>query len=148
MDVVSEINDRMRIRDHRLRDFDAAQKMRKALLAIPGMLGVSINPRAGSVLLHYEPGGSMRGEILNCVDNHLQASQSAGRGAGRAVRALGGKAPVVSSRQVVKAGMLTALAMTLLGVILDRDKLHVASGFVYIGFVGLHLIMKRRLLLA
>jgi len=148
MDVVSETNGRMRVRDSRLRDGDAAQKVREVLIEIPGVLGVSINPRAGSALLHYEPSGNLRDEILSCIGNQLQSPQSTTRSLGTTVRTLGKKVPVLYTRRVVKAGLLTSLAMTLMGVIFDREKLHVVSGFVYIGFVGLHLIMKRRLLFA
>ena len=141
MDVVSDIDGRIRIRGRQLLDVGAAENMRLSLSSISGVREIRVNLRAGSMLLIYQPGRAHREAILNRI------AALPGKPQAPAVSAARNKPKKLpAARRVVKFGMLVSLAFTLLSAAFDREKLHVVSGLIYIGFLGLHITMKRRLL--
>ena len=156
MATVTDIEGRLRVRDERLKNPSAAESVREAIAACPGVVESRASSRAGSLLVLYRHSIGVRDEIMACLGRHLPAGKMETETLPPAAPARPAQpprpaccawsAPVVSARRLTRAGMMISLAVSLLGAAFDRKKLHVASGIVFLASLAFHLKSKRRLL--
>ena len=148
MTVVSDIEGRLRIRDELLKDRSTAEAVSKALLSCRGVNEVSYSEKVGSLLIQYSGSNLGQTEIKNIIAGFLKESVGESTYGGRGIHV--GRHPLsaisLNKRKLVHFGMLSSLAVSLLGASLDVKKLHLISGIVFIGVLGLHLSSKKRLL--
>jgi hypothetical protein len=51
-------------------------------------------------------------------------------------------------KTTVNLGMLASLVTSMLGILFDLKKLHVAAGILFLAFFGIHLFERRRAMFA
>jgi len=156
MVIASCIDGRLRIRDEVLRNASAAETVRRALLAVPGIREVSANPRAGSLLVLYHQAQTTLRKITDLLRRHLlpersataslpERSASERRAHDR--RTLPTRRSELASgirRRAVNLGMLAALLVSMAGAVLDAKTLHIVAGVFFLGVLAIHLFDKRR----
>jgi len=156
MVTVSDIEGRLRVRDERLHDPSVAEAIRDALAASPEVYEVRGAARAGSLLVLYRHSKDVRNWILKRIGLHLQVHETVeapASGSYRTVRvfpSIPAFAPIrpATKRKLTHIGMVSSLALSLLGAGFDWKALHVVSGALFILALGVHLSSKRRRLFA
>lgn len=149
MFVASHIAGRMRIRDEKVRTEPVASRVREALLAAPGVDGVEVNPRVGSVLVVYSAAVTGGGAILALLSDILGAEEETATSASTCVcPKISLTIPPRVKRQAVNIGMLASLALSLAAAIVHLKKLHVLAGILFVALFGDHIYERRRMLFA
>lgn len=154
MVISSHIEGRLRVRDPRLRDARFLKILQEKLQQLQGVNHVCGNARSGSLLVLYRQAQASLEKI-----NQLLASVLGGVAKNKARRRGEGgiKTPastlpalplVPSRRQVVNWGMLLSLLLSLGGLAVGSKQLHVVAGTVFVAVFGIHLIDKRKALVA
>ena len=157
MVIASCIDGRLRIRDDLLRNASAADAVRRVLLAAPGVREVSVNPRAGSLLILYHQAQTTLRKITDLLSRYLLPERAApasldkrsvperrshNRRAGLPTRR-SALLPRIR-RQAVNLGMLSALLVSMAGAVLGAKMLHIVAGVVFLGVLAIHLFDQRR----
>ena len=151
MMIASSIEGRVRIRDDRLKDPLMGEIIRKTLTARPDIKDVSVNRKAGSLLISYHTPMSLGG-LMDLLAPHMKEEKRAegpgNPGDSPKIAVLRRVLPELNAtrRRWVRRGMLGSLSISLLGAASDFKKLHVISGLGFVGILGIHLFDKRRLL--
>ena len=147
--IASLVGGRIRIRDNQLRKTSVVEAIREKLLSNPGIGEVAANLRIGSLLIIYDTAATNIKKILTILKQYLNVNENyQAQAISRAsVPKLSLPQLSLNKRKMVKLGMLTSLSVSLIGAALDIEKLHVASGVIFISILlGGHLYEKRRLL--
>jgi len=150
MTITSDIPGRIRIRDQRLTRADKSEQVRNDLLAINGVTEVTVNHRTGSLLIVYSPAQSCLQGIMELLDGMFGAEEEKNissracsfRTAG--MSAFGAR----MQKNAVNFGMLTALLTSMVGIMIGLKKLHYAAGVLFLGFFGIHIFERRRVMFA
>jgi hypothetical protein len=178
MEVSSHFEGRVRVRDAGLKQEPLLAKAREALLALPGVSEVEANPRVGSLLVLYSAAVTAAGKILRAlsevlgVEEPAESADAPGETAGRAGATLGStlgktlgstlaktlgkitpKGPftvpgILKKRIVNNIGMLVSLGLSLGAAALYFKKIHILAGIVFVGFFGIHLFERRKMVFA
>ncbi|MBI5586222.1 MAG: hypothetical protein HY892_20625 [Deltaproteobacteria bacterium] len=151
MVVASRIAGRLRIRSEALKQEPRLLAVREALLATPGVGGVEANPRVGSLLVLYSEAATKAEEILKVVSNSLESGPGPGSAGERRRKSVEGPPTcratltmkLARKRKIRKVGLLTSLALNLLGAIFDLKKLHLPAGLIFVALVGDHVYQRR-----
>ena len=146
MVTVSDFEGRLRIRDKQLRNPVVVEALREALAESPEVYQSLANVKAGSLLVLYRHSSGIREWIMSRIGSRLQSDRGESAHPGGSAQSVSAsrRARAVSRRKLVHSGMLASLALSLLGAALDWKKLHLVSGILFIGVVGLHVSGKRR----
>ena len=174
MVVASLLDGRVRVRDEGLRREPLVNRVREALLALPGVDAVEANPRVGSLLIIYSAALTAVEKILKTVSN-LVGSEEEGRDSAepapgrektpfaekassatarvrRQLLSLVGRAalavPPATKKRLVNIGMLASLALSLAAAIFGFKKLHVLAGIVFVVLFGDHFYQKKEAMFA
>lgn len=140
--IASFINGRIRIRDEKLKSIAAASHIEKKLSHLKGILNVSINRRAGSILIFYDKTVWRIEQALYALADYLADYLDIGRvGCKRRISC-------IADRKTVNLGMLVSLALSMFAAALDIAALHITAGIVFLGFLGLHLFRYKNMLFA
>ncbi len=150
--ITSFVDGRLRIRDNELKKSSVANALREALLKNHGISEVTANQRVGSFLVVYDKAATSISKVLSILKAYLTVDEEEGleRTSYRT------QAPIIplpqlplTKRKMIKIGMIASFAVSLAGAALDIEKLHVASGLVFVAvLVGGHLVDKRKVLFA
>lgn len=140
--IVSLIDGRIRIRDIRLRGDIFSTALKERLLAQRGITEVLINCKVGSLLVFYNTAEVNTTEIINILSNYLDIADNPKTSRARSkIRKVS-----ISKQRIIKIGMLSSLALNLIAAVLDAKALHITAGIIFLGFLGSHLIKRRRLI--
>jgi hypothetical protein len=158
--IASSIPGRLRLRDRALRDDARLDALGAAAARWRGVTDVEINPRAGSLLIHYD---AVRLAPATCearavaaaaklLGRNTQASvresveKRAKVGAGETVAQPHhpGGTPRVRVNRWAKRAMLASLAISLLLAGAGRKRWHFLTGAVFLHALALHLWVHRR----
>jgi hypothetical protein len=174
MEVSSHFEGRVRVRDAGLKQEPLLAKAREALLALPGVSEVEANPRVGSLLVLYSAAVTAAGKILRVLseilgieepaESAVPLEEAAGRAGATLGRTLGstlaktlGKivprvpfaVPALLKKRIVNnIGMLVSLGLSLGAAALYFKKIHILAGIVFVGFFGIHLFERRKMVFA
>lgn len=139
---------RLRVRDKRLKNPQKIEEIRGSLAPFGEICEMEFNAEVGSLLVLYNPSPGVGDEITAALER-LLPSEGVEAAPGCSV-ALPEWFPFPSvaldQRKLVKSGMLASLLSSLIGVVLGKEKLHVISGLLFLGFLTAHLSSKRRFL--
>ena len=129
--VVSVTPGRIRIRDRTLRNPGRLASLEAALAQREGILETSANPRAGSLVLHFDQRRIAVEELETLVDATLD-------------RLLAEPAPTGKSRprqinRLAKIGMLGSLATSLALLATGQKRGHAIAGALFVAGLGVHL---------
>lgn len=158
--IASSIPGRLRLRDRALRDDARLDALGAAVARWRGVTGVEFNPRAGSLLIHYDaarlaPAACERrvaaaAEKLLGTNAQASARESVKRraivGAGEAVARHHhpGGTPRVRANRQAKRAMLASLAISLLLAGAGRKRWHWLTGVLFLHALAVHLWVHRR----
>lgn len=159
MVVASQVEGRVRIRDEGLKRALVAGEVRDALLESEGVTGVESNPRVGSLLVLYNAAVTAVEHILKKVSELLgtEEEQTEERAEGeeaprsfpgvRLIERLSQSMPRSISRRwkrnLVNAGMLLSLAVSLLLGFFGLKKLHILTGILFVALFGDHFYLHK-----
>ena len=147
MMVTSCIDGRIRVRDGLLRNSTVAGSLSRLLLETPGVREVSVNPRAGSLLILFQQARTTLGEITALLARFLPEETSTSPSPAPAAKTRAGRPRQAGlatvKRQAINLGMLAALLASLAGAALGAKALHIIAGLVFVGFFGLHFLDKK-----
>ena len=156
MVIASSIDGRVRFRDELFRNAEAAEAVKRDLLAVPGIREVSTNSRAGSLLVKYQQAQTTLRKIADFLGRYLLPerpasasfpARSAPERRSRERRTLPSRrsasAPQIR-RLAVNLGMLASLSLSMAGAVLDAMSLHIVAGVFFLGTLAIHLFDKRR----
>ncbi|OGT97978.1 MAG: hypothetical protein A2079_08255 [Geobacteraceae bacterium GWC2_48_7] len=149
MQIASCIDGRVRFRDPKLTNKNVAEIVYEKLTALPGINSITVNNKTGSLLVVYSTAVAGLQKIMDAVTGLLGAAQEPTRDRRSAERRYeerrsGG---FLVRKAVVNYGMLTSLLVSMLGILVGK-KLHVAAGVLFLAVLGVHLIDKRKTVLA
>lgn len=148
MMITSCIDGRIRVRDSLLRNASVAGTLNRVLLDAPGVKAVSINSRAGSLLILFRQAQTTVREIIALLEEFLPAAKTASA----PVPAKSGRSRQVGlatiRRRAVNLGMLASLLVSLLGAALGAKTLHIVAGIIFVAVAGVHHYDKRQALFA
>jgi hypothetical protein len=148
--IASSIPGRSRLHHAALRNPHLLERLRTAVAVWPGVLAVETNPRAGSLLIRYDP---QRLEPRPCEERALAAAAelfgTQGATAARCQRpahAVGGL-PGVTVNRWAKRGMLASLALLLALAAMGFKSWHALVGIAFLHGLAVHLWIHRQRLL-
>jgi hypothetical protein len=108
---------------------------------------VSVNPRAGSLLILFQQARTTLGEITALLARFLPEETSTSPSPAPAAKTRAGRPRQAGlaavKRQAINLGMLAALLASLAGAALGAKALHIIAGLVFVGFFGLHFLDKK-----
>ncbi|NIQ96458.1 MAG: hypothetical protein GWO11_05265 [Desulfuromonadales bacterium] len=162
MVISSHIEGRLRVRDARLRDNRFREMLQAKLESLDGVNEVSGNARAGSLLILYrqaqlplEKLNQLLGSLLGRQPDKLPPMRPKPKAAPAVPKMRLPNLPdlpklslAVNRRQAVNWGMLLSLLVSLAGLAVDSKRLHIIAGTVFVGIFGIHLLDKRKALVA
>jgi hypothetical protein len=150
MIITSDIEGRLRIRDGQLKSALAAEALRDAVAELPGVNESKVNVKAGSLTVLYSRSTGAREAVLNRIGQYIPASESENYSLTSTVRLqrIGLPLRKASRRTLINRTMIATLALSLFSLVLGREKIHVITGTLFVGVLGLHLADNRRLLFA
>lgn len=153
MTISSHIEGRLRVRDPRLRNAGFLQMLQEKLQGLHGVSAVSGSSRSGSLLVLYrqtqlplEKIDHLLTELLGSGQKERPATRP--KPAAAAPRGLPDLPLSLNRRQAVNWGMLLSLLISLGALAVGSKRLHIIAGTVFVGIFGIHLIDKRKALVA
>ncbi len=147
MEIISDIEGRMRVRDERLKSAPFAEGVKRALSECEGARDVSFNVRTGSMLVLYQQTPGAKECIRDAMVERLgedekgsfqQHAPSYSRRRTLSFRAAG------KHRRLIHYGMLISLLFSMGGAGLGAKKLHIYTGILFLNVLAAHLFGKRR----
>lgn len=137
--IVSSLPGRIRVRHPALREPARLAQLEAAAVRWRGVQSAKADPRAGSLLLHYDAARLER----RGLEARLEAA------ARRLVPAAGRHAPSTRVRinRLAKRGMLAGLGASLLFAAAGAKRLHIVTGGFFLAGLAAHLAVHRRHLL-
>ncbi len=129
--IVSTVAGRIRVRSHRLKVKDVAQRVEAEASAIAGVTDARVNSAAGSLAVIYDTTAI----DTEALEDRLEALCMTP--AARAPR----KSKELSRRvnQATKVGMMATLATSLAYGALGKKKQHIAFGTAFVALAGVHM---------
>jgi hypothetical protein len=148
--IASSIPGRLRLHHGALRNPHLLERLRTAVAGWQEVLAVETNPRAGSLLIRYDP---LLLEPRPCEERTLAtAAELLGTHSATAARsqrhahALGGS-PRVKVNRWAKRGMLASLALLLVLAAMGLKSWHTMVGIAFLHGLAVHLWTHRQRLL-
>ncbi|MDV7212067.1 HMA2 domain-containing protein [Azotobacter beijerinckii] len=138
--IVSALPGRIRIRDRALRDRARLARIEEALAGFEGIDSLQPNPRAGSLVLHFD---AARVEI-EALEAAVDAAIDAELARPHAPRRRSLKMQV---NRGAKLGMLGSLAASLALAAAGKKSWHAVTGGLFVACLGVHLAVHRRSIL-
>ncbi|SMP77151.1 hypothetical protein SAMN06295888_12713 [Desulfonatronum zhilinae] len=136
---VSSIPGRLRIRTE---DQAALQRLAESVGKLGGVLAVQLNPRTGSLLVHYEDESKVEAALLKALKK-IPGSDTAL--VPKSTSKASNKAAYMT---IAKRGMLSSLGLAMLFALIDREDGHIVTGALFLSFLGYHLYGYRKRVLA
>lgn len=141
--IASSIPGRLRLRDRAWRDAARLDELGASVTRWRDVLRVEANPKAGSLLIHYDATKLERVSFEARV-TAIAAKTLAGRStlpAGAASRRHGSRR--VRANRLAKRGMLASLALSMLLAAAGAKRWHALTGVVFLHALGVHLWVHR-----
>ena len=136
---ISSIPGRIRIRTD---DQDALQRAAESFSKLDGLLDLQINERTGSLLLRYNDTPEAMTKLEKLLQEHGPPP------AKHPTPAKSKAANKAAYMRIAKRGMLSSLGLSMLLAVLDEENWHIATGSLFLGFLGYHLYGYRKRILA
>lgn len=145
--IASCIEGRIRFRHPALNDPELLKTVTDQLARMPGITGLTANPRTGSLLVTHDA-GIATADLLAMAKAlaESQAERFQPQTAPRPARRRLGQKQLV--RRTQKIGLATAMAATVATGLTDLKAAHLTVGFALAGLTAWHLFMYRRRFLA
>ncbi|MBK1673514.1 hypothetical protein CKO35_09395 [Ectothiorhodospira shaposhnikovii] len=155
--IVSSVPGRLRLKGELLRQETPRTRLERDLLTLDGVTDLRPNPRAGSLIVHYDRAGCtvpemearIRHLIGSAVPSPARSSKKPAPDSGNRRRP-GQRSLRMRVNRVSKIGMLTSLAASL-AVTQVRPRgwkyWHASTGWMFVACLGIHLLVYRRHLL-
>lgn len=141
--IASSVQGRLRLCDERLRDAAWGTRLQRAAEALPGVIRVRVNAAACSIVVEYAPNEVSRAaferSLLACIPVAQPGIVAVPERAVPARRVWRQRA-----NRYAKYGAMASLAFSLLAAASGRKRLHIASGGVFLAFLGVHMYIHRR----
>lgn len=146
--IASFIDGRIRIRGENLKSQAVINEI-KQIAKIKGITDVSANKRTGSVLILYDIAVFRLEQILNMLSDFLDISDVlADIPAAVSVPQKASRRQIsrIVPNRILNIGMLASLAGSLFGVAVGVKFFHVAAGFLFLGFLAVHIFKYKNML--
>jgi len=134
--IVSALPGRIRIRDRALRDRARLARIEEALAGFEGIDSLQPNPRAGSLVLHFDAARVEIEALEAAVDAELARPHAPRR---RSLK--------MQVNRGAKLGMLGSLAASLALAAAGKKSWHAVTGGLFVACLGVHLAVHRRSIL-
>lgn len=149
--IASSLTGRIRLRAAALREPARLERLRAMAMQWRGVREVCVNPKAGSLLIHYDPARLDRARF-DARAEALVAQMLGTDTAPAASSALAEPRPSHGSARIranrhAKRGMLASLAASLLLAGMGRSRWHALTGVFFLHTLAVHLWVHRRHLL-
>ncbi len=148
--IASSLPGRLRLRHRALRNSAQLDILHAAVARWRGVITVTANPRAGSLLIQYGPArlapARIEARTSAAAEKIMGISGSAGvddKTTATPSRSPGGT-PRVFANRWAKRGMLASLAVSLLLAGAGRKRWHWLTGVVFLHALSVHLWVHRR----
>lgn len=154
--IVSSTPGRIRLRHARLQSGTARAALCRALETVEGVTSTTANPKAGSILVVYDPRRCTAAALEAAIADHCNAAWTSPPGQGGNATAAPPPASAaqphapstrVRVNRIAKRGMLLGLGASLALAALGNKRWHAATGLVFVGCLAAHLTVHRRHLL-
>ncbi len=136
---VSSIPGRLRIRTE---DQAALNRLAESVGKLGGVLNVQLNPRTGSLLIHYEDESKIEAAL------HKALKKLPGSDAALEPKSTSKASNKAAYMTIAKRGMLSSLGLAMLFALIDREDGHIVTGALFLSFLGYHLYGYRKRVLA
>lgn len=135
--IVSALPGRIRIRDRVLRDRARLARIEEALAALEGIDSLQPNPRAGSIVLHFDAARiaveALEVKVDSIIDTELARPHAPRR---RSLK--------MQINRGAKLGMLGSLTASLALAVAGKKGAHAITGGLFVACLGVHLGVHRR----
>jgi len=138
--IVSALPGRIRIRDRVLRDRARLARIEDALAGIEGVGSLQANPRAGSIVLHFDTAQVSIERLEAAVDAAMDAELARPHAPRR-------RSLKMQVNRGAKLGMLGSLAASLALAGAGKKSWHAVTGGLFVACLGVHLGVHRRSML-
>lgn len=153
--IVSSTPGRIRVRHASLQSNAVRSALCGALEKMEGVTRTTANPKAGSVVVYYDPqrtAAAMEADLAKHCDTAWSSAPAQGNSATATPPAapaaqLHAPSTRVRVNRVAKRGMLLGLGASLALAALGNKRWHAATGLVFVGCLAAHLTVHRRHLL-
>lgn len=156
--IVSSTPGRIRLRHARLRSAAQCSALLGVLEKVDGVTRTTANPKAGSIVVVYDPQRSTAAAMEAAITAHCPAAWTSAGAHGSGARTtatppsasgprLHPPSPRVRVNRVAKRGMLLGLGASLAMAALGNKRWHAVTGLVFVGCLAAHLTVHRRHLL-
>ncbi len=158
--VASSLPGRIRLRHAALRNPERLARLQRTIRDWPPVRAVSVNERAGSLLVSYDAFALREDECarrcIAALAGVLPARTEAPTGRATAAPAANGTppraparsgAPRVRANRLAKRAMLATLAASMLLAAMGAKRWHIWTGIAFLHALGVHLWVHRRNLL-
>ena len=154
--IVSSTPGRIRVRHASLHAGSARSALCSALEKMEGVTRTTANPKAGSIVVYYDPRRSTPANLEAAIASHCNAAWTSApaqeNGATRTLPStpapqLHAPSTRVRVNRLAKRGMLLGLGASLALAALGNKRWHAATGLVFVGCLAAHLTVHRRHLL-
>ncbi|OGB31787.1 MAG: hypothetical protein A3F78_07545 [Burkholderiales bacterium RIFCSPLOWO2_12_FULL_61_40] len=154
--IVSSTPGRIRARHASLHAGLARSALCIALEKMEGVTRTTANPKAGSIVVYYDPRRNTAATLEAAIAGHCHAAEATAPDPGNAASATPTRPPAaqlhapstrVRVNRLAKRGMLLGLGASLVLAALGNKRWHAATGLVFVGCLAAHLTVHRRHLL-
>ncbi len=138
--ISSFIEGRVRLRHPFLKEAEAEGSVKEVLEKIPGVLGVNVNTRSGSLLLEYDPETLSKEDLLGMADNFIQSMPPVPEKKA---------SPFLKRAQCIRLAnrsMVVTLGASLAFAVMGRTAPHIWAGGVFCALNLAHLYRVRKCL--
>ena len=138
--IVSAVPGRLRIKDRQLASDADLERVVAGLRAQLPLLSTRSNPRAGSVVIHYDL------QRIDATEMKRRTEEILGRllGRGRRTRSRSLRLHLNQASKVIGVG---SLAASLAFALARYKQLHIVTGWIFVASVAVHMAVFRRTLL-
>lgn len=154
--VASSLPGRIRLRHAALRNPDRLARLQRSIAAWPQVRAVSVNEKAGSLLISYDAAALRENDCARRCEVALAEvlpartevapapiMNGAPPRAATPAQARSG-APRVRANRIAKRAMLASLAASLLLAAMGAKRWHIGTGIAFLHALGVHLWVHRR----
>lgn len=154
--IVSSTPGRIRARHASLHSSPACSALCSALEKMAGVARTTANPKAGSIVVYYDPRRNTAAALEAAIASHCNAAWTSAPARENGATATPPSAPAaplhapstrVRVNRLAKRGMLLGLGASLALAALGNKRWHAATGLVFVGCLAAHLTVHRRHLL-
>jgi|GEM_PF-383828 len=148
--VASSLPGRIRLRHAALRNPDRLARLQRSIAAWPQVRAVSVNEKAGSLLINYDAAALRENDcarrcevaLAEVLPARTEVAPAPPRAATPAQARSG--APRVRANRIAKRAMLASLAASLLLAAMGAKRWHIGTGIAFLHALGVHLWVHRR----